>query len=119
MHAGELWLLQGQTCWVFVLLCFFYRAHEHWGLDDPPDIVTFSKKMLLGGFYHKPEIRVQQVMLSNAAHLNGLSQEHRIHVNKKQQAVTGICSLFSRERTKQTEGHDLLSFILSHQEELI
>lgn len=62
---------------------FFYRAHEHWGLDDPPDIVTFSKKMLLGGFYHKPEIRVQQVMLSNAAHLNGLSQEHRININKK------------------------------------
>jgi len=37
------------------------RAHEHWGLDEPPDIVTFSKKMLIGGFYHKPEIRVQQV----------------------------------------------------------
>lgn len=37
------------------------RAHEHWGLDEPPDIVTFSKKMLIGGFYHKPEIRVRQV----------------------------------------------------------
>lgn len=37
------------------------RAHEHWGLIEPPDIVTFSKKMLIGGFYHRPEIRVQQV----------------------------------------------------------
>lgn len=37
-----------------------FWAHEHWGLDEPPDIVTFSKKMLIGGFYHKPEIRVQQ-----------------------------------------------------------
>ncbi|XP_068674963.1 4-aminobutyrate aminotransferase, mitochondrial-like isoform X1 [Montipora foliosa] len=39
-----------------------FWAHEHWSLDDPPDIVTFSKKMLIGGFYHKPEIRVQQPM---------------------------------------------------------
>lgn len=37
-----------------------FWAHEHWGLDEPPDVVTFSKKMLIGGFYHKPEIRVQQ-----------------------------------------------------------
>ncbi|XP_073245539.1 4-aminobutyrate aminotransferase, mitochondrial-like [Porites lutea] len=37
-----------------------FWAHEHWGLDDPPDIVTFSKKMMIGGFYHKPEVRVQQ-----------------------------------------------------------
>jgi 4-aminobutyrate aminotransferase/(S)-3-amino-2-methylpropionate transaminase len=27
-------------------------AHEHWGLDEPPTFVTFSKKMLSGGFYH-------------------------------------------------------------------
>ncbi|CAH3040411.1 unnamed protein product [Pocillopora meandrina] len=37
-----------------------FWAHEHWGLIEPPDIVTFSKKMLIGGFYHRPEIRVQQ-----------------------------------------------------------
>jgi 4-aminobutyrate aminotransferase / (S)-3-amino-2-methylpropionate transaminase len=30
-------------------------AHEAWGLDDPPDIVTFSKKMQLGGYYCKEE----------------------------------------------------------------
>lgn len=27
-------------------------CHEHFDLESPPDIVTFSKKMLTGGFYH-------------------------------------------------------------------
>lgn len=27
-------------------------CHEHFNLDSPPDIVTFSKKMQLGGYYH-------------------------------------------------------------------
>uniref|UniRef100_A0A8C7T8Q9 4-aminobutyrate aminotransferase, mitochondrial n=2 Tax=Oncorhynchus mykiss TaxID=8022 RepID=A0A8C7T8Q9_ONCMY len=30
-----------------------FWAHEHWGLDDPADIVSFSKKMLTGGYYQK------------------------------------------------------------------
>ncbi|XP_065268022.1 4-aminobutyrate aminotransferase, mitochondrial isoform X5 [Emys orbicularis] len=34
-----------------------FWAHEHWGLDDPADVVTFSKKMLTGGFFHKEEFR--------------------------------------------------------------
>jgi len=34
-----------------------FWAHEHWNLSDPPDLVTFSKKMLLGGFYYKDELR--------------------------------------------------------------
>ena len=28
-----------------------FWAHQAWGLADPPDIVTFSKKMQLGGYY--------------------------------------------------------------------
>lgn len=28
-----------------------FWAHEHWGLDDPPDMVTFSKKAQAAGFY--------------------------------------------------------------------
>ncbi|CAG0919111.1 unnamed protein product, partial [Notodromas monacha] len=32
-------------------------CHEHYNLDGPPDIVTFSKKMLTGGFYLKKEYR--------------------------------------------------------------
>ncbi|XP_039292779.1 4-aminobutyrate aminotransferase, mitochondrial [Nilaparvata lugens] len=30
-------------------------CHEHFNLDTPPDVVTFSKKMQLGGYYLKPE----------------------------------------------------------------
>lgn len=32
-----------------------FWAHEQWNLDDPPDIVTFSKKMQLGGYYSTEE----------------------------------------------------------------
>lgn len=32
-----------------------FWAHEQWNLDEPPDIVTFSKKMLTGGYYFKDE----------------------------------------------------------------
>lgn len=32
-----------------------FWAHEHWGLESPPDMVTFSKKMLIGGYFYKPE----------------------------------------------------------------
>ncbi|XP_078611989.1 4-aminobutyrate aminotransferase, mitochondrial-like [Branchiostoma floridae x Branchiostoma japonicum] len=34
-------------------------AHEHWGLEEPPDFVTFAKKMLIGGYYYKEEFRPQ------------------------------------------------------------
>ncbi|QQP31479.1 Uncharacterized protein FKW44_025090, partial [Caligus rogercresseyi] len=35
-------------------------AHEWFELNGPPDIVTFSKKMLTGGLYHKRELRPKQ-----------------------------------------------------------
>lgn len=31
-------------------------CHEHFNLETPPDIVTFSKKMQLGGYFHTREI---------------------------------------------------------------
>ncbi|OQR94129.1 4-aminobutyrate aminotransferase, mitochondrial precursor [Achlya hypogyna] len=34
-----------------------FWAHEHWALSNPPDLVTFSKKMQTGGYYAKPEFR--------------------------------------------------------------
>ncbi|KAK3700886.1 hypothetical protein QZH41_012703 [Actinostola sp. cb2023] len=34
-----------------------FWAHDHWHLNEPPDIVTFSKKMATAGFFHKPEYR--------------------------------------------------------------
>ncbi|XP_018571405.1 4-aminobutyrate aminotransferase, mitochondrial [Anoplophora glabripennis] len=35
-------------------------CHEHFNLESPPDIVSFSKKMLIGGFYHSLDQRPQQ-----------------------------------------------------------
>ncbi|CAG9783699.1 unnamed protein product [Diatraea saccharalis] len=32
-------------------------CHEHFDLPTPPDVVTFSKKMLIGGFYFKPQFK--------------------------------------------------------------
>lgn len=37
-----------------------FWAHEHWNMDDAPDFVTFSKKMLLGGYFYKPAFRPKQ-----------------------------------------------------------
>ena len=42
-----------------------FWAHEHWGLDDPADVVTFSKKMMTGGFFHKEELRPNAVRFFN------------------------------------------------------
>ena len=32
-----------------------FWAHEAWGLEDPPDLVTFSKKLQLGGYFSTEE----------------------------------------------------------------
>jgi len=32
-------------------------AHDHWNLENPPDVVTFSKKMSTGGFYYKDDLK--------------------------------------------------------------
>ncbi|XP_041362444.1 4-aminobutyrate aminotransferase, mitochondrial-like isoform X2 [Gigantopelta aegis] len=37
-------------------------AHDHWDLKDGPDVVTFAKKMLTGGFYYKDKYRVKEGM---------------------------------------------------------
>lgn len=40
-----------------------FWAHEHWGLDDPADVMSFSKKMMTGGFFHKEEFRPSAVSI--------------------------------------------------------
>lgn len=37
-----------------------FWAHEYFNLESPPDIVTFSKKMLTGGYYHSVDMRPKQ-----------------------------------------------------------
>jgi len=34
--------------------------HEQWGLETPPDLMTFSKKALTGGFYFGDHLTLQQ-----------------------------------------------------------
>ena len=35
-------------------------AHSHWNLSTPPDIVTFSKKMLTGGYFYADHLKVKE-----------------------------------------------------------
>jgi 4-aminobutyrate aminotransferase/(S)-3-amino-2-methylpropionate transaminase len=37
-----------------------FWAHEKWELPSPPDFVTFSKKLLLGGYYYRTEFTVNE-----------------------------------------------------------
>ncbi|CAH0518732.1 unnamed protein product [Peronospora belbahrii] len=37
-----------------------FWAHEHWELDNPPDLVTFSKKIQTGGYFAKEEFRLKE-----------------------------------------------------------
>jgi len=32
-------------------------CHEHFNLDTSPDVMTFSKKMQLGGYYHSEDLK--------------------------------------------------------------
>ena len=35
-------------------------CHEHFNLETPPDVVTFSKKMQLGGYFHSTSFRPKE-----------------------------------------------------------
>lgn len=37
-----------------------FWAHEYWGLEVPPDVVTFSKKLLTGGYFYREEFRPRE-----------------------------------------------------------
>lgn len=78
---------QGVSWQMFICVCFFqhgcafhvdevqtgggttgkFWAHEHWGLDDPADIVSFSKKLLTGGYYHRDELQPDKVRAVTAS----------------------------------------------------
>jgi len=36
-------------------------AHEHWELEESPDIVIFAKKMICSGYYLKEKFMVTEV----------------------------------------------------------
>ncbi len=37
-----------------------FWAHEHFDLPEAPDLVTFAKKMQIGGFFNKEELRLRE-----------------------------------------------------------
>uniref|UniRef100_A0A0K0F0C5 (S)-3-amino-2-methylpropionate transaminase n=1 Tax=Strongyloides venezuelensis TaxID=75913 RepID=A0A0K0F0C5_STRVS len=37
-----------------------FWCHEQWGLQTPPDIVVFSKKMITGGYYYASHLKVNE-----------------------------------------------------------
>ena len=39
-----------------------YWAHEQWGLESPPDFMTFAKKMQACGFYHQEATKMETPM---------------------------------------------------------
>lgn len=50
-----------------------FWAHEHWAMDDPADIVSFSKKLLTGGYFYRDELQADKVgFLTNTTEM-GLS----------------------------------------------
>jgi len=40
-------------------VCGRWWAHDYWGLENPPDMVTFAKKMSSGGFYYSDAMKWQ------------------------------------------------------------
>jgi len=56
-----------------------FWAHEHFNLPDAPDIVTFSKKMLTGGFYLKPEFRPVEVDFMTKINVKEITNTSTLH----------------------------------------
>ena len=55
--TGYMWYANCVHCNVHSLHDFFnqLRTHETWDLPTPPEMVTFSKKFQIGGFYYKDD----------------------------------------------------------------
>jgi 4-aminobutyrate aminotransferase-like enzyme len=52
--------------------------HEHFNLREAPDLVTYSKKMLAGGIYHK--VMHKTVLLHNGVFCKGCITKHGFHL---------------------------------------
>lgn len=93
-------------------------AHEHWGLETPPDIVTFAKKMQSAGFYYRSNMNnnwgptIFNTFVGDPARLVLLdailtySKEHNLMENAR---LTG--SFLKRELLSMSERHPMISNI--------
>lgn len=60
------------------------RAHEAWGLDSPPEYVTFGKKMQLGGYYQLPGCRPRHTMRINSTWMGDPARMVMLHTVVKE-----------------------------------
>lgn len=61
-----------------------FWAHDHWNLKSPPDFVTFAKKMITCGVFHRPELS----MVTPGRHFNTwMGDPLRAHMTATQNEV--------------------------------
>lgn len=95
-----------------------FWCHEHFGLKDGPDFVTFSKKMLLGGYFYKPSFRPKQAYrvfntwMGDPAKLILLEQV--IKVIQRENLMNKIDETGTKLRQGLNDLHDKFSNIISN-----
>nr|XP_017089586.2 4-aminobutyrate aminotransferase, mitochondrial-like [Drosophila bipectinata] len=71
-----------------------FWCHEHFNLEGPPDLVTFSKKLQMGGFFHKDEFvakepyRIFNTWMGDPSKL--LLLEEIIHVIEEEKLLENV-----------------------------
>lgn len=70
-------------------------AHEHFNLKEVPDVMTFAKKMQIGGYFYKDELNTSPYRIFNTwlgdpvrvlfleATLNAIKRDNLVELNKQ------------------------------------
>lgn len=92
-------------------------CHEHFNLESPPDVVTFSKKMQLGGYFHGEHLRPAQAYRVFNTWMGDPSKmvmlEHILQVVKRESLLENVVQAGNRLKqglmAAQTEFPNLLN----------
>lgn len=92
-------------------------CHEHFNLESPPDVVTFSKKMQLGGYFHGEHLRPAQAYRVFNTWMGDPSKmvmlEHILQVVKRESLLENVIQAGNRLKqglmAAQTEFPNLLN----------
>ena len=80
-----------------------FWAHDHWNLSSPPDFVTFAKKMITCGVFHRPELS----MVTPGRHFNTwMGDPLRAHMTATQNEVIREDNLIEQAETSGKYLHD-------------
>jgi len=60
------------------------RAHEAWDLDEPPEYVTFGKKMQIGGYYQLSGCGPRHPMRINSTWMGDSARTVMLHTVVKE-----------------------------------